>query len=302
MKFRANIDDPLVIPTEYKMGLIEEKEHEDVIGKDKEALKKIVLAHLAEDKNYYSKLKSCSMKAEEDYKVPLNKPTKAPLPVYPRFETDLNKKNLKAEEEKAIFPIKVEKDPLKYHTMSKGPKLHVEEPQGVMLTHGGPLHAKSGEKTQTDAQKKDRDAAVKKVYDTALKGEESFDKLGRGKSSLPTPADTAAFNIRKDNIAILAGKPRTPHMPHLTAEEDKAIEVPGTKFPKTREYLKERGLLANEDTCADCGKKLSTSLIEKAEEELGKDKVAESKNKTIVEKFSEEIAKPAIFKAEPAKV
>ena len=58
---------------------------------------------------------------------------------------------------------------------------------------------------------------------------------------------------------------------------------------------------AEEATCADCGKKLSTSLIEKAEEELGKDKIEEIKNQTIIDKFAEEEkAKPARFQAEPA--
>ena len=58
-------DDPLVFPDEYKMGLKEETEHADVTGGDKEATKKIVLAHLAEDPHYYTKLGTV-MKAEEE--------------------------------------------------------------------------------------------------------------------------------------------------------------------------------------------------------------------------------------------
>lgn len=58
-------DDPLVFPDEYKMGLKEETEHADVTGGDKEATKKIVLAHLVEDPHYYTKLGTV-MKAEEE--------------------------------------------------------------------------------------------------------------------------------------------------------------------------------------------------------------------------------------------
>ncbi len=58
-------DDMLVYPEEFKMGMKEELEHTDVIGQDKEALKKIVLAHLKEDPKYYTKL-STVMKAEEE--------------------------------------------------------------------------------------------------------------------------------------------------------------------------------------------------------------------------------------------
>lgn len=57
-------EDMLVYPSEFKMGMKEEMEHTDVIGQDKEALKKIVLAHLKEDPKYYTKLGSV-MKAED---------------------------------------------------------------------------------------------------------------------------------------------------------------------------------------------------------------------------------------------
>lgn len=60
-------DDMLVYPEEFKMGMKEETEHADVVGNDKEALKKIVLAHLKEDPKYYTKLGTV-MKAEEERK------------------------------------------------------------------------------------------------------------------------------------------------------------------------------------------------------------------------------------------
>ena len=58
-------DDMLVYPEEFKMGMKEELEHADVIGKDKESLKKIVLTHLKENPHYYTKLHTV-MKAEEE--------------------------------------------------------------------------------------------------------------------------------------------------------------------------------------------------------------------------------------------
>ena len=62
-------DDMLVYPDEFKMGMKEELEHTDVVGDNKEDLKKIVLAHLKEDPKYYTKLGTV-MKAEEDIKGP----------------------------------------------------------------------------------------------------------------------------------------------------------------------------------------------------------------------------------------
>lgn len=63
---KAGEEDMLVFPDEFKMGMKEELEHKDVIGDDKEALKKIVLAHLKEDPHYYTKLGTV-MKAEEAF-------------------------------------------------------------------------------------------------------------------------------------------------------------------------------------------------------------------------------------------
>ncbi len=68
-------DDPLVFPDEYKMGMKEEQEHADVTGNDKEATKKIVLAHLAEDPHYYTKLGTV-MKAEEEVQKDTRLPKK----------------------------------------------------------------------------------------------------------------------------------------------------------------------------------------------------------------------------------
>ncbi len=73
--------DPLVFPDEYKMGMKEEQEHADVTGSDKEAIKKIVLAHLAEDPHYYTKLGTV-MKAGERPAGPIDVSKGAP----PGFE------------------------------------------------------------------------------------------------------------------------------------------------------------------------------------------------------------------------
>jgi len=43
---------------EFRMGLDEEKEHDDVTGGDPIVTGKIVLAHLKEDSQYYTKLKA----------------------------------------------------------------------------------------------------------------------------------------------------------------------------------------------------------------------------------------------------
>jgi len=61
-------EDMLVYPEEFKMGMKEELEHNDITGGDKEATKKIVLAHLKEDPKYYSKL-TVAMKAEEEKSI-----------------------------------------------------------------------------------------------------------------------------------------------------------------------------------------------------------------------------------------
>lgn len=60
--------DMLVYPEEFKMGMKEEQEHSDVVGTDKEKIKKVVLAHLKEDNKYYSKLGTV-MKAEEERRL-----------------------------------------------------------------------------------------------------------------------------------------------------------------------------------------------------------------------------------------
>lgn len=46
---------------EFEVGMKEEKEHEDVVRKDPEKIKAIVMAHLKEDKHYYSKLKKIGL-------------------------------------------------------------------------------------------------------------------------------------------------------------------------------------------------------------------------------------------------
>ena len=45
-----------ICPKEMKKGMEVEKEHNDITKGDKEMIHKIVMAHLKEDKHYYSKL------------------------------------------------------------------------------------------------------------------------------------------------------------------------------------------------------------------------------------------------------
>ena len=46
-----------IIPKEKKLGMSVEKEHNDITHGDPKIIEKIVMAHLKENSNYYSKLK-----------------------------------------------------------------------------------------------------------------------------------------------------------------------------------------------------------------------------------------------------
>lgn len=248
-------DDMLVYPDEFKMGMKEEgKEHSDITGGDKEAVKKIVLAHLKEDPHYYTKLGTV-MKAEE------------------------------------------ETERLTPHYKPSGP----QKPTGYKMSP----------KEEVETQ----------IHLNPKKAEEEYDPSKGGR--ILAPVKKSAEEVPK--------VPRT---------------IPGTKAPKTRSYLESQGLLtknkAEEDEFTPHSKtpgkvtapkmpefkapkgpapksesdlpserfgseeKLSSKLIKKAEEELGKDKVDEMKNKTVIEEFvkeekakAEEKAKPPAFHAEP---
>jgi len=46
-----------IIPKEKKLGMSVEREHDDITHGKPEMINKIVMAHLKEDPNYYSKIK-----------------------------------------------------------------------------------------------------------------------------------------------------------------------------------------------------------------------------------------------------
>ena len=46
-----------ICPKEKKMGMSVEKEHSDITHGDSKIIEKIVMAHLKENPNYYSRLK-----------------------------------------------------------------------------------------------------------------------------------------------------------------------------------------------------------------------------------------------------
>ena len=46
---------------QFRMGLEDEQEHSDIVGKDFETIGKIALAHFKDDKHYYTKLKKAGL-------------------------------------------------------------------------------------------------------------------------------------------------------------------------------------------------------------------------------------------------
>jgi len=328
-------DDMLVYPEEFKMGMKEELEHTNVIGKDKEALKKIVLAHLKEDAHYYSKL-SHAMKAEEEKRLsPIRRSMKG---VPHEKETVRNLQTIKAEEEtERLTPHYKPSKPPKPTGYKMSPKEEVETTihlhpakaeEKSLMDMGKQFHIKSPR--QQDVSKPGGSKLSPKV---TFKTEEEYDPSKGGRILAPVK------KAEEDN--------GVPTMKKVAEEVPKVPRtIPGTKAPKTRSYLESRGLLtknkAEEDGFTPHSKspgkttpakipefkapkgpapksesdlpserfgseeKLSSKLIKKAEEELGKDKVDEMKNKTIVEDFAEsekkkaeEKAKPPAFHAEP---
>jgi len=198
-------EDPLVYPKEFKMGMKEELEHSDVIGKDKEALKKIVLAHLKEDPKYYTKLKD-AFKAEDigtltpHYKPPPKKPDTG-YKMTPKEQVET--------------------------------KLHL--------------------------------------------GEETLPKVSEGR---PNPK------------SVMLKGPKTGTPPKT--ESDLPSERLSAEYDPTKggKMLAPKKVSACDEVCEDCDKPLSKSLLEKAEEEIGKDKVDAVKNEVVVDKFAEEAGVP----------
>jgi len=240
-------DDMLVYPEEFKMGMNEELEHTDVIGKDKEALKKIVLAHLKEDAHYYSKL-SHVMKAEEETErlTPHYKPSK----------------------------------PQKPTGYKMSPKEEVET-----IIH---LHPKKAEENNGVSMTKKVAEEVPKVPRTIP-----------GTAAPKTRSYLESRGLLTKNKAEEDGF--TPHS--KSPGKTTSAKIPEFKAPKGPAPKSESDLPSERFGSEE---KLSSKLIKKAEEELGKDKVDEMKNKTIVEDFAEsekkkaeEKAKPPAFHAEP---